>query len=352
MSRSAHFGALALMLLVPFGAASALASPDTLSVYTWSDYLDPELVSEFETEHGARVEFSYFISDEARDKELTARGGSGFDVIMVNRLQMPSYARRGWTAPLDRSRIPNLEHLESRWTDASEDAAAEHGVAYFWGTLGIAWRADLYPEGLRSWRALLEPDERLSGHLMMPDDGRELVGLALKADGHSVNTADRTLIRAAGERLARQKPHVKEYGYSSLTEASSFITGEVWAGPMYSGDALVLKELDEHIEYRIPDEGGILWVDYLAVAGTSTRKALAHAFIDFLNRPEVAARNAEYVHFATPNRAARELASEDYLADPVIHPDEKQLDALESFDSLPARSTKSMNAVISELHTD
>ena len=353
MSRLDRLAALGLVLalLGPLGAASADA-PRPLAVYTWSEYIDPALVAEFEAEFDVDVEFSYFDSDEMRDKELTARGGTGFDVVVVNGAQMGRYVKRGWVAPLDESNVANLAHVDPRWRGAFDGAADGHGVPYFWGTLGIAWRGDLHPEGVPSWRALLEPEPGLHGRIMMSGYGRELVGFALKADGHSINTTDRELIRAAGRRLARQKPHVRSYGYPSLTEESSLLSGDVWAAPMYSGDALMLRELEPEIVYAIPAEGGLLWVDYLSVASTSVRKPLARAFIDFLNRPAVAARNAEYVFYATPNLAARELMSDDYLADPVIHPSEVELDALESFRPLPARSTKSLNTVISELRAD
>lgn len=341
---------LALALVLP--APIAAAGQRILSVYTWADYIDPDVVAEFEQEHDATIEFSYFDSNESRDKALTAGGGSGFDVLLVNEVQIGRYVKRGWVQPLDMPDMPHLANIDTRWKDAFDGVAARHGAAYFWGTLGIAWREDLYPRGVHSWRSLLEPDAELSGRIMMSGYGRELVGFALKADGHSVNTRDRALIRKAGERLEKQKPHVKSYGYPALTEESSLVSGDIWVSPMYSGDALMLNDIDENIRFRIPDEGGLLWVDYFTIASTSRQKALASAFLDFINRPHIAARNAEYVNYATPNLEALAFMSEEYLANPVIHPNAEQLNALEYFKPLPARSTKSINAVVSELRSD
>ena len=347
-----HPLALAFLLICIAGYAFATdtdTTKQTLMFYNWPDFVDPELVAEFEKEFNARVEFTYFESDEIRDEEITATGGAGFDVIVVNEVQMGSYIKRGWIAPLDPAALQNLEHIDPNWLNAFDGLTNGYGVPYFMGTLGIAWRNDLYPNGVSSWRELLEPEPELRGRIMMNTFGRELVGFALKAEGHSVNTPDLDLIGAAGDLLLRQKPYVNTYGVPAVTEESSLITGDIWATPMYSGDVLMLQELDEQIEYRLPDEGGMLWIDYLTVGGQSDRKELATAFINFLNRPSVAAQNAEYTFCATPNLAARKYASDEYLANPIIHPSEEQLARLEILLPLPARSTRRINTVYSEL---
>ncbi len=346
---------LARALLVALACAIPPAgATERLEVYTWPEYIDPAIVAEFEKEFDARVDFSYFDSDEVRDKELTSSNGTGFDVIVVNGLQMTRYAERGWIAALDTALVPNAAHIEPRWRDEPREpidgsAKTAHGVAYFWGTMGIAWREDLYPEGFSRWRDLLVPDPSLRGRILMSDFGRELVGFALMAEGHSINTTDRGLIRDAGRLLSAQREHVRGYGYPSLSADSSLLTGDVWVAPMYSGDVLQLQALDERVRYRLPEEGGQLWVDYLTIAADSSVKPLAHAFVNFLNRPAIAARNAEHVNYASPNAAAMKHVSAQYLANPVIHPGEDELRGSEFLRPLPARSTKSVNTVMTEL---
>ena len=354
MLKHYRFSHLVIGFLLICMTCSVLASrtgtaKPSLMIYNWPDYVDPVLVAEFEKEFDAHVDFTYFESDEVRDKEIVSTDGAGFDVLVVNEVQMGSYIKRGWIAPLDLAALPNLEHIDPRWRNAFNGLTEGYGVPYFIGTLGIAWRNDLYPNGLSSWHELLKPAPDLSGRIMMGTFGRELVGVALKAEGHSVNTPDLDLIGAAGELLRKQKPYVNGYGAPAVTEESSLITGETWATPIYSGDVLMLQELDERIEYRLPDEGGMLWIDYLTVGGQSKHKELANAFINFLNRPSTAARNSEFTYCATPNQAALKYVSDEYLANPIIYPSDEQLARLEILLPLPARSTKKINTIVSEL---
>ncbi|MFT4726357.1 MAG: spermidine/putrescine transport system substrate-binding protein [Granulosicoccus sp.] len=328
--------------------AAAAASQRALEIYTWSDYIDPEIVLEFETEFSAQLKQTYFESDEERDRELAGSAGTGYDLIMVSGQQVSNYAKRKWILPLDHKLVPNLDHVSSKWRNAF-DATRTHSVPYFWGTMGIAWRSDLYPDGFDSWKQLIEPAPQLSGKIIMSRDGRELLSFALKAEGLSVNTSKKAQLSRAGKRLAAQKPFVKRYGIPALDETSELATGDAWAAAMYNGDVLMLQGHTENIEFRLPDEGGIIWVDYLVVANSSARKELALEFLDFLNRPEVAARNAEYVYYSTPNTSALQYVSDDYQRNPIIHPTELDLNGSEVLKSLSPRSQKIVNTVITQL---
>lgn len=333
------------MLFLQTAAATPLR---TLEILTWSEYVDPEIVEEFEAEYSAQLKQTYFESDEDRDRELAESAGTGYDLIMVSGQRVSKYAKRNWILPIDQKLVPNLAHVSSKWRDTF-DATQTHSVPYFWGTLGIAWRSDLYPEGFDSWKQLIEPAPELSGKIIMSRDGRELLAFALKADGLSVNTSNRAQLSQASKKLVAQKTHVKRYGMPNLDETSEFVKGEVWAGAMYNGDVLMLQEHVENIEFRIPNEGGLIWVDYLTIATSSDQQLLAYNYLDFLNRPEVAARNAEYVYFSTPNTSALQHVSDEYRHNRIIHPTEEDLDGSEIIRSLPPRSQKIVNTVITQI---
>ena len=193
---------------------------------------------------------------------------------------------------------------------------------------------------------LFKPTEEVRGRIAMVDSQRDFLGMALKALGYSANSSDSREINEATELLLAQRPFVKSYNYMVLGEDSAIVKGDVAMAMMFSGDALLVQEQEEHIKYVVPKEGGNLWVDYLVVMQSSNNKDLAYAFINFLNQPENAAQLAEYVYYATPNKAAEKLLPAEFLTDPVIYPDEETLSRCEAYLPLSARATKKRNTAL------
>ena len=337
-----------LGLLVLLTASMAARATETLKIYTWPEYIDPDVVVEFEEMFDARLEFAYFDSDQARDEELAMNTSHGFDLIMINNLQMDSYIRRGWLEPVNWNIVTNAKYIEDRWKSTNE-GSAKYGLAYFWGTLGIAYRSDLYPDGFKNWIDLLEPQESLHQKVLMKNDIRELMAFALKSQGYSANSQNSAQIVQAAEILRKQKPTVLTYGYPTLNETSVMIDGTILAAAMYSGDVLMLQDLDDRIAYSLPTEGGLIWADYFTVAQSSQNKELAFKFLNFINEPKIAARQAEYVNYATPNMAAMDFVSQEYKDNPVIFPSKQELEKSEFILPLPPRTQKKINVVGTEL---
>lgn len=327
---------------------TSVANAESLTVLTWADYIDMELVEEFTESTGIGVKFSYYESDDHRDEILAESDGRNYDVIVVNGAMLGTYAQRNWLAPVDAAAAPNILGVKERWRDAFP-GSARYGVAYFWGTLGIGYRSDLIPEGFTKWSDFFAPSERLRGRLSMLKSARDVVGMALKAAGKSANTTDLDAIRQAGDLLLAQKPFVRSYEYVALNEESALVSGEIWATLIYSGDALMVQEHDENIVYVVPEEGSNLWADYFVVLQSSPRKDLAWRFIDFFNTPEIAARNAQFVYYATPHSEAEKLLPDDHRQDPVIYPEQSVIDRSETYSELSPRAQKTLNEVFANL---
>lgn len=334
---------LGMMPMLP--AWSAQAGTE-LSVLTWSEYIDPEVVEAFQAKTGYRLKFTYFETDETRDDYLIATDGKGYDLIMVNRYAQQTYEQRGWLTQITPDDVPNLRYIDKKWLP---NGSVDHlyGVPYFWGTLGIAYREDLVSKPITRWMDLFDPSPELQGRIVMIKASRDLIGMALLALGHSVNSADPQELDEARDLLLRQKPFVKSYSYISLSEDSSLVKGTVVAAQVYSGDALMVQEYNSHIRYIVPEEGSNLWVDNWAVGKQSQNKAAAFAFINFINEPDVAAKIAEYVHYATPNKAGDKLLSEEHHSDPIINPPPDVLERSEIYQILPPRAMKKWNATFS-----
>src|SRR5690554_5963596 len=345
--RSSKALRLTLCLLVTTVFAQAAESRG-LVFLNWQDYMDPEILLEFEQRTGIAVKQSYFDSDTSRDELLLETEGKGFDVVLINGASIRILAKRGWLEPLDESSIPNLVHVDPRWRSAFEKAE-EYGVPYFWGTLGIVYRKDLVPFEVTSWMDLLQPVAELRGKIAMIGDSADMIGVALKALGYSLNSTDRQELKEAEALLHAQAPAVKTYRYISLNEDSALLSGQIAMSMMYNGDTRMLQEHSDNVAFVLPEEGSNIWTDYLGVLRASTRKADAKRFINFLNEPEIAARLAWYVYYATPNQAADALLPASFRDDQVIYPAGEALGSSEAYSRLAPRAKKNGAVIYSRL---
>jgi spermidine/putrescine transport system substrate-binding protein len=167
--------------------------------------------------------------------------------------------------------------------------------------------------------------------------------------GHSLNEKDRKILPEVEQLLLTQKPFVKDYKYVGMTEKSKLVTGEVWMTYAYNGDILFLRNYHPKIKYVVPKEGTRLCCDYLGVSSSSSKKELAMAFINFLNEPKQAARLASNLHYATPNKTARQFLSAKHLNDPLIYPDQKVLARSEVLKRPSPRIMKKWNEIFHKL---
>jgi spermidine/putrescine transport system substrate-binding protein len=342
---------LILILLVFSPVMPAADSGPVLRLLSWAEYIDPGLVKEFEQQQGVNIEIHYFESEDDRDHLLADRDGRGYDVLLLDDLHLYRHAHRGWIAALELADIPNIKYIDPQRLPY-DDAGLLYGVPYFWGTAGIAYRKDLVTEPPHSWRELLEPAPELRGRIAMIRSARSLISIALKAQGYSLNTSDTQLLEQAGALLLRQKPYVKTYTYVTSSQNSLLLSGAIWISYLFNGDALMLRGYSDNIAFVMPEEGSEIWVDYLAIASSSAQPERAAAFINYLNQPDIAARNAAYVNYATPNKAAEALMPEDYLNNPVIYPGPGNLKRSELMRDLPARSEKRINEIGVQVLTD
>ncbi|MBF0279998.1 MAG: spermidine/putrescine ABC transporter substrate-binding protein [SAR324 cluster bacterium] len=320
----------------------------TLNFLNWSEYIDPEVVRKFEKKFDVKLKEFYFETDDDRDDILVQSDGKGYDLVLASGVAISPYLKHKWVSPVDRSKVPNIEHIDSRWLDAFSEVKG-YGIPYFWGTVGIVYRSDLVSQKINSWKQLFHPSEDLRGKVLMIKDYRDTIGAALKSLGYSLNSENLKELDEAEKILLAQKAYVKKYSYLSLSEESALVTGEIAMAMAYNGDAVTLQDYHPQIEFVIPDEGSNLWVDYLLVMESSPRKELAWEFINFVNEPENAARLALYLNFATPNRSAKKFLSSEHLNDPVIYPSEKILSRSEFFKKLSPRVIRKMNSIFSKV---
>ncbi len=352
-TRQTMLMSITVSVLIVLGACSAVQAKTAeharkLVILNWSEYMDPELLEQFEQEFDVAVQELYFGSEAERDEMLSLNNGAGYDLVMVSDDFIPSYIKRGWLVPFDEANIPNIQHIEPRWL-SRDDTGAIYGVPYGWGITGIVYRADLVPSAPTSWKQLFQPDDIFRDKIILPDEADTVVGMALKALGYSMNTEDAGELGEAEQLLLAQKPFLRGLSQLELSEDSSLVSGDVWMALTYAGDALTLEDYHDEIEFVIPEEGGGIFIDTWGLLSASSNQELAMEFVNFLNRPEVAAQTAEYTYYSTPNAAAKALLPTEFLENPAVSPSEEILSRSEMYVPFSPRARKARNTILSEL---
>jgi spermidine/putrescine transport system substrate-binding protein len=321
-------------LVVALAAGCGPARP-TLHVYTWADYIKPELVARFEKEHACRVVLDTFDSNESMYAKLKA-GAAGYDVVIPTGYMVSLMEAQGMLLPVDRGQVPNLAHVDPRFLSLTEDGECRHSVPYMVSFSGIAYRKSKIADFEPTWAMFDRP--ALSGRVTMLNDMREVMGAALKFLGYSINSVDEKELAAARDVALRWKKHLAKYENEQYK--NGIASGEFLMVHGYNSDIRQVMEENKDIAYATPREGFVLSCDELVILKNAPQPGLAHAFINFLHDPQVAAENTSFVFCLCPNRESYALLGDELKNDPTIMPAEDVLAKAEVIRDLGADNAK------------
>jgi putrescine transport system substrate-binding protein len=331
--------AVLLAVLTAFGAAPVLAEEEkVVNVYNWSDYIDESILSDFETETGIKVVYDVFDSNDILETKMLA-GNTGYDVVVPSGTFLQRQIQAGVFQPLDKSKLPNLKNM---WDVVSErvatyDPGNEHSINYMWGTTGIGYNVDMIKERMPdapvdSWRMIFDPEvvsKFADCGVHMLDASDEMVPAALNYIGEDPNSQDREVIKKAQEVLDAIRPHIQKFHSSEYINALA--NGDICIAVGWSGDVLQARDRAAEagsgvvVEYTIPTEGALMWFDQMAIPTDAPHPNNAHAFLDYIMRPEVMAKASNYVYYANGNLASQEFLEADVIDDPAIYPDQETI---------------------------
>ena len=309
-------------------AASGSADGGELYVYNWGEYIDEDVISQFEEETGITVVYDLFETNEEMYPVIEA-GAVNYDVVCPSDYMIQKMRENDLLAELNFDNIPNIDQIDPAYMEMSQafDPENKYSVPYCWGTVGILYNTKLLDElgvpAPTKWADLW--DERLSGEILMQDSVRDAFMVALKKDGYSMNSESRDELEQAKQELIDQKPLVQAYVIDQVRD--KMIGGEAAVGVIYSGEMLYIQDevanlgLDYDLEYVIPEEGTNLWLDSWVIPKNAKNKENAEKWIDFMCRPEIAKANFEYITYPTPNKGAFELLDEEMQNNKAVFPD-------------------------------
>jgi spermidine/putrescine transport system substrate-binding protein len=283
--------------------------------------MDPDIKTQFEEECGVKVTETNFDSNETLLATLQA-GGADYDIIVPSDYMVQIMVDEGMLMELDYNVISNIKNMEELNVHQYFDPDQKYTVPYFWGTSGFAVDTNVVTDVQPSWKMMFDPSSPYCGKISMLDDERETIGAALMYLGYSINDTDPAHLEEAKNLLIEQSTCVK--AYDSQTNDDLIISGETVLAHIWTGDAILAGLPDsggrEGIAYVIPQEGCTIWQDNMAVPVNAPNAYTAMVFMNYLQYPEVAAQNAEWVGYGTPNAAGKEFIDPDILSDEGIYP--------------------------------
>jgi putrescine transport system substrate-binding protein len=314
-------------------AAAAGEEEKVLHVFNWSDYIAEDTIKNFEERTGIKVTYDVFDSNDVLETRLLA-GNSGFDVVVPSASFLERQIKAGVFQKLDTAQLPNLKNMDPDIAQrvALHDPGNEHSVTYLWGTTGIGYNeakikqilGDAIPD---SWNYIYDPKliaKFKDCGVSLLDAPDEILKTVLAWMGRDPNSQKEEDLRAAEEKLTAIRPFVRKINSSQYIE--DLANGEICVAVGWSGDILQARDRAAEagqnvvVKYAIPKEGTIVWFDMLAIPADAKHPKNAHAFINYLMEPQVAANNSNFVNYANANAASLELVNDEVKNDPGVYP--------------------------------
>ena len=365
MHRLYAVAALALSLGVAGIGQLDAQNERVVNVYNWSDYIDPKVLEDFTKETGIRVQYDTFDANETLETKLLA-GKSGYDVVVPTAYFLERQIKAGVFQKLDKNRLKNLGNV---WADIAKrlavyDPGNQYAVNYMWGTTGIGYNVKamherLGPNGkIDSWDVVFKPENLAKFKdcgVHMLDSADDIMPAALHYLGLDPNSNDPKELEKAADLLAKIRPSVRKFHSSEYLNALA--AGEIclvvgWSGDIKQSQKRAIEAKNGvEIAYSIPKEGAQMFFDNLAIPKDAGHVNEALAFIDYLLRPEVAAKNSNLVAYANGNLASQKLIDKAVLDDKSVYPDAPTMSRLYTVSARDQKSQRFINRLWTKVKT-
>ena len=294
------------------------AEEKQLNVYNWDTYIGEDTIPQFTKNTGIKVQYDLFANNEEMFAKLK-EGNPGFDLIFPSDYMVETMVALNMLVALDHGKIPNIKNIDPdpNFSNPAYSPGMKHAIPYMWGTVGIGYRKSKFKSPPTSWKVVLDSDE-FKGKIALLADQRTTIGIVLKYLGYKLNSTDPKEIAEARDLLIKQKPNIKSFAEDNGQDL--LLSGECDVVMEWNGDIVQVMEEDDDIGYTVPEEGGVVWMDNMCIPKGAPHPENAHAFINHILDAKVGADIANFIHYASPNAAARKYILPADLKNPAIYP--------------------------------
>lgn len=322
-------GIMYILISGPQGSLQGDGTQKGVTVLTYSEYIDPAILTAFTEKTGYPVQLELYEAQEEMIGKLMASGTSPYDVIIASDVVIQQMIHLQLIAPIDSSQIPHRVHVSTRFKNLPFDPHNRYSWPYLWGSTGVLYRDSSISPQEWSWFHLFQA-ERQQGMFTLLDEGRSMLSIALKAAGFSANTHEPSALRQSSQILLRAKSSQRCLGFDgSVSGKDKVLSGMAWAAIVFNGEAMAAMVQDTSLQFAIPQEGSFLWIDAMTLSAKSQNPEGAHAFINYILDPQVGAQLANYVQYGTPNERSLPYLDSEQIQSTVIYPDSATLKRLE-----------------------
>ncbi|MCE4599842.1 MAG: spermidine/putrescine ABC transporter substrate-binding protein [Desulfurococcales archaeon] len=321
-----------VVLVVAGGLLLSGGGQKELRVLNYSEYIDPDVLKLFEDETGIKVIYDEYEAAEEAWPKLKA-GGAGYDLIIIAHTHVKLAVEQGLLRKIDKDKIPNLVNLDPRIASHPADPNQDYAIPYMWGTTGIAYVSTCVDNPPTTWREFLDPEylKAFDGKVSLLPEFTDVVEAAMIALGIDPSVRENWNSETAArveELLSAVKPYLAGF-YGASEYMPALANEQICLAQAWNGDVLVVQEENENVGYINPSDGAIFWVDFMVIPRDAENIDAAYEFINFLLKPEIAARNVKFVWYAASIkkdlliRYAENTGDEELLEilnDPAVYP--------------------------------
>ena len=325
----------------------------TLNVYNWGEYISDggegslDVNKKFEDLTGIKVNYTNFDSNEDMYAKLKS-GGANYDLVFPSDYMIERLINEGLLEKLDYSQIPNFKYIDPKYKGLYYDPKDEYTVAYNVGYVALIYNKKLVEGTPDSWSVLW--DKKYEGQVLMFNNPRDSFAIAQSLLGQDYNDTDPSKWAAAYDKLLEQKPVVRAYVMDEVYNIME--SGAAAMAPYYVGDYFTMAENNDDLAVAFPKEGANIFVDAMCIPTTAKNKGAAELYINFMEEPEVALANAEYIAYATPNTEVLKMDDYTYKGNEILYPDESLFENYQYFHNLPPETQTLMSNFWSDLKVD
>jgi spermidine/putrescine transport system substrate-binding protein len=302
-------------------------SSNTLHIYTWSDYLDAQLLNDFREATGINVIADIFDSNEAMLARLQAGEGNAYSIIYPSDYVVSLMVELDMLVELDQSRLRGMDDLLDKFRSPVYDPGNVHSIPVSWGTAGLLYNAEQLNPSPQDWNYLWENKDQLSRRMTLLNDVREVMGMALKSLGYSYNSTNPVELEQAFNKLNDLKEAIASFQSDGWEDQLLF--GDLALCMTYSVVGNAMAREHQNLKYVVPKNGTSIWTDAMVIPKSASNVDAAYAWINFMLTPENAAQIIERFRFATASRAAIDLLPDELRLDTNLFPGEAFLNNCE-----------------------